>query len=190
MIVKIAALLVSLCLMGLDQLIKNWAVTVLKPVGSIELIPGVLHLHYAENFGAAFSILQNQRWLLIAVTALVLLVIVGLAFSNKVKDRFFICTIFLIAAGGFGNLIDRIFRGFVVDYIYFVPINFPIFNLADCCVVVGMILLVIYFFFFEGKREREKKSGSPSASDSGSAESPEALSPSEDADSPGDGQGE
>ena len=184
MIFKLAALLVSVCLIGLDQLIKYWAVTVLKPVTSIQLIPGVLHFHYAENFGAAFSILQNQRWLLIAVTAVVLLAIVALAFSGRVKDKFFICTIFLVAAGGFGNLVDRIFRGFVVDYIYFVPINFPIFNLADCCVVVGMILLVIYFFFCEGRREREKTQtavsqqplqNSPDAGDSGA---------------PGDGQGE
>ena len=64
-------------------------------------------------------------------------------------------TVLTAVAGGLGNLLDRIFRGFVVDYIYFVPINFPVFNFADICVVVGMILICIYIFFFEDKHHAE-----------------------------------
>ena len=142
-------LLLAALLVAADQIIKGWAMGVLKPIGSIDLIPNVLSLYYHENFGAAWGILQGQRWLLLVVTGVILL---GLLFA----------LVTLILAGGVGNLIDRAFHpgGFVVDYIYFEPINFPIFNLADICVCIGTGLLALYILFVEGK-------------DQGAPESPE-----------------
>ena len=125
MIFKLAALLVSVCLIGLDQLIKYWAVTVLKPVTSIQLIPGVLHFHYAENFRGR---LQHP-----AKPAVAAHCCDGCRAAGHCSPGLFrpgegqIFHLYHLFGGGrgFGNLVDRIFRGFVVDYIYFVPINFP-----------------------------------------------------------------
>jgi len=140
-----------------DQLIKLWAQEVLKPLVSIDIIPDVLSLTYHENFGAAWGILQGQRWLLLAVTGVVIAgLLAGLA-TKKFQGPLLQSAVSLIVAGGLGNLLDRAFHagGFVVDYIYFEPINFPIFNLADVCVCVGTGLLAVYILFFEGKEPQK-----------------------------------
>ena len=137
-----------------DQLIKQWAIEVLKPAVSIDIIPGVLSLYYHENFGAAWGILQGQRWLLLIVTGAVILAMLAAMVTKRLRGRLLQGAVSLIVAGGIGNLLDRAFHpgGFVVDYIYFEPINFPIFNLADICVCVGTFLLAFYILFVEGKQ--------------------------------------
>ena len=136
-----------------DQLIKQWAIEVLKPAVSIDIIPGVLSLYYHENFGAAWGILQGQRWLLLIVTGAVILAMLAALVTKRLRGRLLQGAVSLIVAGGIGNLLDRAFHpgGFVVDYIYFEPINFPIFNLADICVCIGTGLLALYILFVEGK---------------------------------------
>lgn len=148
----IAALLVAL-----DQLVKFWAERVLSEMGSIALIPGVFHLTYVQNFGAAFNTMNNQRLILIAVTSAVLLVILVLLLLNKLRSPWLVVSWSLILAGGAGNLIDRIFRdgGYVVDLFDFCLIHFPVFNVADICVTVGMALFLIYFIFIE-RREHHR----------------------------------
>lgn len=148
----IAALLVTL-----DQLVKFWAERVLSEMGSIALIPGVFHLTYVQNFGAAFNTMNNQRLILIAVTSAVLLVILVLLLLNKLRSPWLVVSWSLILAGGAGNLIDRIFRdgGYVVDLFDFCLIHFPVFNVADICVTVGMALFLIYFIFIE-RREHHR----------------------------------
>ncbi len=130
-------------LVGIDQLIKLWAMNSLRVQGSIPLIPNVLRLLYHENYGAAFGILQNQRLLLVGFTLLVL----GAGLTFIARGSFHtlpgLTAATLILGGGAGNLLDRILRGFVVDYIYFEPINFPDFNFADICVVTGTGLLLL-----------------------------------------------
>lgn len=147
----IIALITALILIGVDQAIKQWALDTLAQVDTIPLIQDVLHLTYVENYGAAFSILQNKKWFLIGVTSLIAIGAIVLLLSKKLKSNLAIWSVALIIAGGVGNLIDRIGRGFVVDYIDFRLINFAVFNFADCCVVVGTILLAIYILYFEGK---------------------------------------
>ncbi|WP_312642447.1 signal peptidase II [Hydrogenoanaerobacterium sp.] len=147
----IIALISALVLIGVDQAIKLWALDVLTKVETIPLIQDVLHLTYVENYGAAFNILQDKKWFLIGVTSLVALAAIVLLLSKKLKSNLAIWSVALIIAGGVGNLIDRIGRGFVVDYIDFRLINFAIFNFADCCVVIGTVLLATYILFFEGK---------------------------------------
>ncbi|MCI8624241.1 MAG: signal peptidase II [Provencibacterium sp.] len=151
------SLLAAAALVGLDQLLKYWAVLRLRPAGDIQLLPQVLHLQYRENFGAAFSILQNQTFLLVGVTSAVLLAILAGLLLGKVRPYPLIAAFSLILAGGVGNLIDRIGRGYVVDYIYFVPIDFPVFNLADCCVVIGTGLALLYFFLIEPRQGRREE---------------------------------
>ncbi|RPF48558.1 signal peptidase II [Hydrogenoanaerobacterium saccharovorans] len=147
----IIALITALVLIGVDQAIKQWALDTLAQVDTIPLIQDVLHLTYVENYGAAFSILQNKKWFLIGVTSLIAIGAIVLLLSKKLKSNLAIWSVALIIAGGVGNLIDRIGRGFVVDYVDFRLINFAVFNFADCCVVVGTILLAIYILYFEGK---------------------------------------
>ncbi len=151
----IVTLILSALLVGVDALIKNWAATSLKPVGSIDLIPDVLSLHYHENFGAAFGILQQKRFFLVAVTAVVLLVLAGAILLRKVRGPLLLTSLGLIIAGGAGNLVDRVRLGYVIDYIYFEPINFPIFNFADCCVVCGTVLLAFYLLFIDGRQGKK-----------------------------------
>lgn len=149
----IVYLLLSALLVAGDQLIKGWAMEVLKPAGSIDLIPDVLSLYYHENFGAAWGILQGQRWLLLGVTGVLLAGLLWALVTKRLRGPLLQTAVSLIRAGGVGNLIDRVFHagGYVVDYIYFEPINFPIFNLADICVCIGTGLLALYILFVEGK---------------------------------------
>lgn len=144
-------------LIAVDFFIKRWATVSLKPVTQIDIIPDVLSLYYHENYGAAFGILQQKRFFLVAVTAVVLLTLVVAMLMHKVNGHLLLTSFALIVAGGLGNLIDRVIQGYVVDYIYFEPINFPIFNFADCCVVVGTGLLAIYIIFIDGKKEKQDK---------------------------------
>lgn len=155
-------LLIALLVAG-DQLIKLWAQGVLKPLGSIGLIPGVLSFTYHQNFGAAWGILQGQRWLLLAVTGVVIAGLLAALVMRKLRGRLLNLSVALIVAGGLGNLLDRAFHtgGFVVDYIYFELIDYPIFNLADSCVCVGTFLLAFYILFLEGKQGTEEGTPSP-----------------------------
>ena len=144
------AILAALLIL-VDQFTKYLAVTYLKGRESIVLIKGVLELQYLENRGAAFGILQNQK---------VFLVIMGLIFMGAIGyllyrlpdgKKFFLVHILasVIIAGGLGNMIDRIRLEYVIDFISFVLINFPIFNVADCFVVVatfGVFFLLLFVY--------------------------------------------
>lgn len=147
-----------LALILLDQGIKLWALRNLRGKDPIVLINGVLEFRYLENRGAAFGIFQNRQWFFILVT---LIVLAGLFFlSGRIpRDRKYlplkIC-LYLIAAGAVGNLIDRVFRSYVVDFIYFKLIDFPIFNVADIYVTVSAILLVLLMLFFYKEEDLEQ----------------------------------
>lgn len=147
----IAALLV-----GLDQLIKFWAENTLRQVETVPLIDGVFHLTYVQNFGAAFSTMQNKRGLLVGLTSIFLLVILVLLLTKKLKSSWMVSSWSLILAGGVGNLLDRMFRegGYVVDLFDFRLIHFPVFNAADIFVCVGTGLLIVYLLFFEHKEHQ------------------------------------
>ncbi len=132
----------------IDQIIKYFVFTGLQGNPDITLIPNVLYLRYSENTGAAFGIFSNSTVFLSIVSAVIVAVGFYFIFSRKFINKFVYATIIMIIAGGLGNLIDRVFRGFVVDYIYFSPINFPIFNFADMLITVGEVLILIYLIFF------------------------------------------
>lgn len=155
MVLPVIALIVIAVLVGLDQLIKIMVLNQLQPVGTVELIPNVLDLTYVENYGAAFGILQNFGWLFIILTSILSVAfILGLFLYKNHSAVSYIASI-LIVAGGIGNLIDRIFYGFVVDYIHFQFSFFPfVFNLADCCVTIGTVLILIHILFLSGKEQK------------------------------------
>lgn len=142
----------------LDQVIKIIVDTNMAVSESIPVIQDVLHLTYVQNEGAAFGIFQGQRWILVGVTSVVILAGIYLLAARKLKSRFLIWSAALVIAGGLGNLIDRIFRHFVIDYIEVRLINFAVFNFADCCVVVGTIMIVCYLLFGELWAKKKEKS--------------------------------
>lgn len=154
MIIGILAMIAIL--IGLDQLFKYWAVLYLQPIGTIPLINGKFHLTYVENFGAAGGILQGKQFLLILVTSVVLAGLFILLILKKFPGRFLPWMVGLVIAGGIGNLLDRIFRGFVVDYLDVCWIHYPVFNFADCCVVVGICVIAVYVLWSERKQEKSK----------------------------------
>ena len=146
-------LAVSAFLVAVDQLLKVWALQTLAGGPSILVIPGLLQFTYVENRGAAFGIFQGKTQLLSIVTGIVLAGIIVALVMGKFKHKLVLWSMGLIIAGGVGNLIDRVFRTFVVDYLDISPLfNFPVFNFADCCVVIGTGLLLVYLLFFEEKK--------------------------------------
>ena len=136
-------------LIGIDQAIKLWAVGVLQPVGAMPLIPHVVELRFVLNQGMAFSLLSGrQLFLIIATSAALLLVAYGLFFRSRGK-YLQQAALILVLGGGIGNLIDRVMNQKVIDYIRLLFIDFPIFNFADICVCVGVVLWVLVIFLDE-----------------------------------------
>lgn len=133
-----------------DQLTKMWAVNVLKNGESIKLIGNFLRFTYAENKGAAFSILQNQMLFFIITTVIMLAVLAYIYFKTKNITQLSKLSIAMVAGGAIGNFIDRLRLGYVVDFIdvrFGSFYNFPIFNIADSFVVCGTILMIILILF-------------------------------------------
>ena len=142
--------LVMLTFLAFDQYTKYLAVVHLKDQAPIILWENVLQLQYLENRGSAFGMLQNQKFFILFVGFVFMTVLLFFLFKLPKTKKFRVVHVALsaIIAGGLGNMIDRIRFDYVVDFIYFVPINFPIFNVADCYIVVFTILLFFLFLFF------------------------------------------
>ena len=119
---KVAIPVAILALIGLDQWVKHWVVANISLNQVIKAIPGVFSLTYLQNRGAAFSILQNQKYFFVILTVLSLI---------------------LIISGGIGNFIDRVHLGYVVDMVQLDFIDFAIFNVADSYLTVGVLLLIL-----------------------------------------------
>ena len=142
------ALIIALVL--LDQFTKIAAIKNLMNQEDFVLIPGVLQLHYLENTGAAFSILEGKQIIFAIITPILLIALLYILIKmpqNKKYTALNYIIVFLIA-GAIGNYIDRIAKNYVVDFIYFSLINFPVFNVADCYVTVSVILLFILILFY------------------------------------------
>ena len=160
---------ISLISVGIDQLTKWLAVTFVKPAGTIPIIKfgetEWVNFTYCENTGMSFSLLEGQRIILIGLPILLIGVVEYLIFSGKIKSTAMNVALAFLAGGGLGNLIDRIFLGYVVDFIDFT--YWPVFNVADIAVVCGTILLSIMIltakeeelpvFGKDKKKEKTKK---------------------------------
>ena len=140
-----------------DQWLKALAVEHLMGKDDIVLIKNFLGLSYAENTGAAFSVLSDSTMLLSVLTLLLLVGGVAFLLFGKIQGKLMnICAV-LILAGGAGNLIDRFAQGYVVDYIKTLFIDFPVFNFADILVVVGCFVLMGYLIYDIIREEKQKK---------------------------------
>lgn len=133
----------------MDFFTKRWAVSVLKGADGIDVIKGVFRFSYVENRGAAFGILQNRRFVFIFLTLVITAALVFYVFKNKKSGPFFKLSTAFVVSGALGNLADRIILGYVVDFLDFCLINFPVFNVADCFVCIGAAMLAVYYIFIE-----------------------------------------
>lgn len=141
MMVIISFVLV-LVLVVIDQLVKHWVVASVALNTAHPLLPHVLALTNLRNNGAAWSILEGQQWFFSLVTVVALAVILYLFYRWRHNPRLLLPLSFILA-GAVGNFIDRIQQGYVVDMFETLFVNFPVFNVADCCLTIGVVWLVI-----------------------------------------------
>lgn len=147
-----------ICIICIDQIIKLIIINSLKG-SSIGILKGILNFTYIENTGGAYGIGNGNIMTFIIINVIIIALITKFIILNKKEiDRYTLVSLGLIIAGGTGNLIDRIFRGFVVDYIDFSPlVKFPVFNIADICVVVGALMIIISILGRKNERIQDNK---------------------------------
>lgn len=136
-------------LVAADQFTKYIAVLKLKAQPAFSIIDGVLEFNYLENRGAAFGMLQNQKFFFVMVASAFLCVIIYVLFKSPDDKKYtkLHVLLILIASGAVGNMIDRLRFDYVVDFIYIVLINFPIFNVADMYVTFSTVILIFQALF-------------------------------------------
>jgi signal peptidase II len=169
-------LLLALFVVAADQITKMLIVDSMTPGQDIPVIDGILHLHYAQNTGAAFSMLTGMQWVFIAASTLAVLgIIVYLARGTTKLHWFGLMSLGLVMGGALGNLIDRLRTPdhSVIDFVYVKAIDFAIFNVADSCITVGAILLCVYLLFVHEKYRKKLKGG---AGEPGEADGQQAQS--------------
>ncbi|MPM68424.1 Lipoprotein signal peptidase [bioreactor metagenome] len=130
-------------------------VTHLEPGGFTPLIPGFVELFRVHNYGAAWSSFSGMRWLLLAVTCAIVLAVTYAVVKKFVRHPLGLVASTLIISGGLGNIIDRARLGYVVDMFNFQFISYPVFNVADMCIVSGAILGAIYYLWFYEKYDKK-----------------------------------
>ncbi len=150
----IIAMVFAVLLVAVDQISKYLIVQNMDLGESVTIIPGVLDFTYTHNDGMAFGLGSGFRWVFVAVTLLVCGVLIFMMTKDDFKSKVYYASVALIVSGGIGNLIDRIFNGYVVDFLAlsFFP---PVCNFADYCVTVGTILLVVFIVFYYGKNKNQ-----------------------------------
>ena len=158
----ISCMIMIVLIIAFDQITKYFASLKLADGSVAKFIPGVVQFKYAENTGMAFSMLSGARWVFIALTVVVCVGVFYYLFSNRCKSLWLYWSLGVILSGGIGNLIDRIRFGYVVDFIEPTFVNFAIFNIADCAVTCGAVVLVgylLYDAFKDLKKPKENSDG-------------------------------
>ena len=150
--------LFALGIVGADQLVKYLVVANIGLYEKISVIPGVVGLTYVQNTGAAWSMLSGMQWLFVAIFAVLTIALLFEYFKMPMPfttfERWCIAAIY---GGGLGNVIDRVFRGYVVDMIRTEFIDFPIFNVADIFICCGCFALMVHIIFFNKQFWKEEK---------------------------------
>ncbi len=160
MISYILAIICGIGFLAADQISKFYIISNFELGESTDFLKGFIDIIYINNKGGAWGILEGQTWTLLSITAILLIVCFTLLLKLGKKNKLLFWAITLILFGGVGNMIDRIFRdGNVVDFLHFefYP-TFPIFNIADCAVVIGAGLLIFYFIYDSYRDAKLKKS--------------------------------
>ena len=141
----VTTIIISIILLCIDQISKLLVVNLLTKTDSITIIKNFFYLTYINNDGAAISILVGKRIFLILIAVLVIVMLIRYIKKNNIQNKLELVSISLIIGGSLGNLMDRVIRGYVIDFLDFkiFNYNFPIFNLADTFIVIGVILLLL-----------------------------------------------
>ena len=140
----ISCSIMIILIVAFDRITKYIAAAELKDGDVVRFIPRVVQFRYAENTGMAFSMLSGARWIFVALTLIVCIGVLAYIFSKKCKSLWLYWSLGVVVSGGIGNVIDRIKYGFVVDFIEPVFVDFAVFNIADCAVTCGAVVLVGY----------------------------------------------
>ncbi len=153
----VLATAISVLLIGLDQFSKWLAVTCLKGQNPFVIWDGVFEFYYFENTGAAWGMMKNQQLFFYILTIVFCAVVVFEIYRLYKEPRYtpFVYSLFLVLAGAVGNFIDRIANKYVIDFLYFKLINFPIFNLADCYITIAVVLVMLLILFYYNDAEFE-----------------------------------
>ena len=133
----------------LDQLTKWIVVHSMELYDSTVLIEKFFSFTYIHNYGAAWGMFDNQRWVFLIATSIALIIMPIILYRYRKVHILFNLSLSLFIGGAIGNMIDRIFLGYVVDFLEFTFISFPVFNVADICVVFGAITMIVYALFFD-----------------------------------------
>ena len=155
--------ILAAALVALDQLVKYLVLEHIPLGAHVPFIPHIVELTFVKNTGAAFSILSEHTWLLALVSLVMSGVLAAAIWKNFFHHPLGKLTLTLLLGGAVGNLIDRVFRGFVVDMFNVLFMNFAVFNVADICVVVGGIAAGVYYALLMDKLEGRKEEGEPHA---------------------------
>lgn len=140
----------------LDRVTKQLVLKYIAQGEIVPCVPGVFHLTYLENKGAAFGMLANNRWIFMVFSVVAMAAMVWYVIKENPRSAWVKTSLALLLGGGIGNMIDRVFRGSVTDFIDFEFVRFYVFNVADACVTVGCAILVVYVIV-QSVKERKKR---------------------------------
>lgn len=161
MISFVLALVCSILILVIDQLTKHYIISNFSLYESTDFLRGLIDIVHIHNEGAAWGMFSGQRWILVCFS-IIAVVFCGYCFAKYGRQsKLMLWGLVLVVSGGVGNLIDRIFReGKVIDFLHFEfwP-QFPVFNVADCAIVIGVGLLILYFVIDTVKEVKAKRSG-------------------------------
>ena len=146
---NILPIIAVVILILLDQGAKFWALASLKPIHNMTLVEGFMDLTFVENRGVAFGMFSGQRWFILLLTGIIAAGLIWFYKAMPKKKEYFPLRVSLVMvlSGAIGNIIDRLFRGYVVDFFEFTFFEWPVFNVADIYVVVGVTLLALMILF-------------------------------------------
>lgn len=141
--------LIAAVIIAVDQISKYLVMTNIGEHDTVTVIKNVFEFVYVQNTGAAFSIMSGKTGFLAAISVIFCIAIAVYMIKKKPTNKMLCITACLLFAGGAGNAIDRLSRGFVVDFIKTAFVDFPVFNVADIAVTVGAVLLIVTMLFFD-----------------------------------------
>ena len=156
MISYILAVVCGIAVLCVDQYTKAYIAANYTLAESHDFLKGFIDITYIHNRGGAWGMLSGYTWILLSVTIVIMLVCIAMLLKVGLKNKLMFWAVTLVMFGGIGNLIDRIFYGYVIDYISlsFFP---PVCNFADYAITIGTILLIIYVLFFSNTFDNSEK---------------------------------
>lgn len=156
---RLLSLLAVILLLVTDQAIKYIVDLKLKGRPAVVVIKNVLQFNYLENDGAMMGFMDGKTAVMTVLAVMCVIAMVAVIFSGVIKDPVDYCCVLLMISGGLGNIVDRVFRGYVIDYIEVLFVDFYIFNFADCLITVAAFLLIFYQIYLIYRDTKTKKAG-------------------------------